>query len=83
MVENKDVTIEDINNLVKLINAQYLRKGFITARAFISEGKFDGTLKIELMEAHIGKLAIDGNKYNREQFLLIDQPLEYAAIFFS
>lgn len=69
LVENKDVTIEDINNLVKLINAQYLKKGIITARAFISEGKFDGTLKIELMEAHIGKLAIDGNKYNREWYL--------------
>lgn len=69
LVEKKDVTIEDINNLVKLINAQYLKKGFITARAFITEGKLEGVLKIELMEAHIGKLAIDGNKYNREWYL--------------
>ena len=69
LVEKKDVTIEDINNLVKLINAQYLKKGYITARAFITEGKLDGVLKIELMEAHIGKLAIDGNKYNREWYL--------------
>ena len=69
LVEKKDVTIEDINNLVKLINTQYLKKGFITARAFITEGKLEGVLKIELMEAHIGKLAIDGNKYNREWYL--------------
>ena len=69
LLEKKDVTIEDINNLVKLINAQYLKKGFITARAFITEGKLEGVLKIELMEAHIGKLAIDGNKYNREWYL--------------
>ncbi|MBO6280889.1 MAG: ShlB/FhaC/HecB family hemolysin secretion/activation protein, partial [Alphaproteobacteria bacterium] len=69
LIEEKDVTIEDINNLVKLINAQYLKKGFITARAFITEGKLDGVLKIELMEAHIGKLAIDGNKYNRDWYL--------------
>ncbi|MBQ9271844.1 MAG: ShlB/FhaC/HecB family hemolysin secretion/activation protein [Alphaproteobacteria bacterium] len=69
LVEKKDVTIEDINNLVKLINSQYLKKGFITARAFITEGKLEGVLKIELMEAHIGKLAIDGNKYNREWYL--------------
>ena len=47
LVEKKDVTIEDINNLIKLINAQYLKKGFI----------------------HIGKLAISGNKYNREWYL--------------
>ena len=69
LAEGKDVTIEDINNLVKLINAQYLKKGIITARAFISEGKLEGVLKIELMEAHIGKLAIEGNKYNREWYL--------------
>ncbi len=69
LVEKKDVTIEDINNLIKLINAQYLKKGYITARAFITEGKLEGVLKIELMEAHIGKLAIDGNKYNREWYL--------------
>ena len=69
LIEKKDVTIEDINNLVKLINAQYLKKGFITARAFITEGKLDGVLKIELMEAHIGKFAIDGNKYNRDWYL--------------
>ncbi len=69
LVEKKDVTIEDINNLIKLINAQYLKKGYITARAFITEGKLEGVLKIELMEAHIGKLAISGNKYNREWYL--------------
>ena len=69
LVEKKDVTAEDINNLINLINAQYLKKGFITARAFITEGKLEGVLKIELMEAHIGKLAIDGNKYNREWYL--------------
>ena len=69
LIEEKDVTIEDINNLVKLINAQYLKKGIITARAFIAEGKFDGVLKIELMEAHIGKFDVEGNKYNREWYL--------------
>lgn len=69
LVEKKDVTIEDINNLVNLINAQYLKKGFITARAFITEGKLEGVLKIELMEAHIGKLNIEGNKYNRQWYL--------------
>ena len=69
LAEGKDVTIEDINNLVQLINAQYLKKGIITARAFIAEGKLEGVLKIELMEAHIGELTIDGNKYNREWYL--------------
>lgn len=69
LVENKDVTEEDVNNLIQLINAQYLKKGIITARAFITEGELQGVLKIELMEAHIGKLSINGNKNNRTWYL--------------
>lgn len=69
LVEKKDITIEDINNLIKIINNQYLKKGIITARAYITEEKFEGVLKIELMEAHIGKLTVDGNKYNKTWYL--------------
>lgn len=70
LVQGKDVTSEDINNFIDIINAQYLKKGVITARAYITEGKInDGILKIELMEAHIGKLSVDGNKYNKEWYL--------------
>lgn len=70
LLDDKDATIEDINNIVNLINAQYAKKGIITARAFIKDGKLnDGILKIELMEAHVGKLEVSGNKYNRAWFL--------------
>ena len=69
LMEGKDVTAEDVNNFVQLINAQYLKKGVITARAFVAEGKLEGVLKIELMEAHIGKLDIEGNKYNKSWYL--------------
>ena len=70
LLQDKDATAEDINNLIHLINEQYLKKGVVTARAYVTEGTLnDGVLKIELMEAHIGKLAIDGNKYNREWYL--------------
>lgn len=70
LLKDKDATVEDINNLINLINARYLKKGIITARAFIEEGSLNGgVLKIELMEAHIGKLEITGNKYNYTWFL--------------
>ncbi len=70
LLQNKDATAEDINNMINLINAQYIKKGIITARAFITDGSLnDGILKIELMEAHIGKLEISGNKYNHTWFL--------------
>ena len=70
LLKDKEATAEDINNMISLINAQYIKKGIVTARAFIEEGSLnDGVLKIELMEAHIGKLEISGNKYNRTWFL--------------
>ena len=70
LLQGKDVTSEDINNFVNIINEQYLKKGVITARAYITEGKInDGILKIELMEARIGKLSVDGNEYNKEWYL--------------
>ena len=70
LLQDKDVTAEDINNLIGLINQQYFKKGVVTARAYVTEGTLnDGVLKIELMEAHIGKLTIDGNKYNRTWYL--------------
>ena len=69
LLKNKEATAEDINNMITLINAQYIKKGIVTARAFIEEGSLnDGVLKIELMEAHIGKLEISG-KYNHTWFL--------------
>ena len=70
LLKDKEITAEDINNMITLINAQYIKKGIVTARAFIEEGSLnDGVLKIELMEAHIGKLEISGNKYNQTWFL--------------
>ncbi len=70
LLENKEATAEDINNMINLINTWYIKKGIVTARAFIEEGNLnDGILKIELMEAHIGKLEITGNKYHHTWFL--------------
>ena len=70
LLQGKDATAEDINNFINILNEQYLKKGIITARAFVKEGSLNGgVLQIELMEAHIGELEIDGLKYNREWFI--------------
>ena len=41
LLEGKDVTEEDLNNFVDLINTQYAKKGIITARAFITESNLN------------------------------------------
>lgn len=68
LVEGKNLTAEDINNFVNIINEQYAKKNIITAKAIL-ESLQDGVLKIELMEARIGKIIVEGNKYNRKWFL--------------
>lgn len=68
LVEGQSVTAEDINNFVALINEQYAKRHILTARATL-ESLDSGVLKIELMEARIGQIHVDGNKYNRKWFL--------------
>lgn len=70
LVENKSVTAEDLNNLTYLINTQYRKKNFITAKAYIPASTLKGgALHIELLEAKIGKIIVEKNKYNRTFFL--------------
>ena len=68
LLEGQNVTAEDINNFIDIINSQYAKKKIITARAIL-ESFEDGVLKIELMEARIGSIQIEGNKFNRKWFL--------------
>lgn len=70
LVENKSVTSEDLNNLIYLIDAQYRKKNVITAKAYIPASTLKGgALRIELLEAKIGKIIVEDNKYNRTFFL--------------
>ena len=70
LVENKDLTAEDINNYINLINTQYLKKNCITAKAYIPATELKGgTLHVELLEARIGRIIVENNKYNRTFFL--------------
>lgn len=68
IAEGQLLTAEDINNYLALINAQYAKKNIYTARAML-ESLEGGVLKIELMEARIGKVYVEGNKFNRKWFL--------------
>ncbi len=68
VAEGQDLTAEDINNFIDLINKLYAKKNIITARAYL-ESLEGGILKIELMEARIGDITVEGNRFNRKWFL--------------
>ncbi len=70
LAEGQNLTAEDLDNFIKIINKQYQKKGIITARAYLNEGAYkSGVLKIELMEAKIGEIFVEGNRFNRQWFL--------------
>ena len=70
LAEGQNLTAEDIDNLIGIINKQYIKKGIITAKAFLNPGALkSGVLTIELMEARVGEVIVVGNKFNRKWFL--------------
>ena len=70
LAEGQNLTAEDLDNLIKIINNQYQKRGIITARAYLNQGALkSGVLTIELMEARIGDIIVVGNKFNRKWFL--------------
>jgi len=70
LVSGKDVTAEDLNNLIYVINEQYKKKNCITAKAYMPVNNLEGgVLKIELLEAKIGDIKVEGNTFNRKFFL--------------
>jgi hemolysin activation/secretion protein len=68
LVEGQELTAEDLNNFIKIINNQYSKKNVITARATL-ESLSGGVLKVELMEAKIGNITVEGNRFNRKWYL--------------
>ena len=70
LAEGQNLTAEDLDNLIRIINNQYKKKGIITAKAYLNHGALkSGVLTIELMEAKIGEVTVTGNKFNRTWFL--------------
>lgn len=53
----KPTTFADVRTLAQNLNALYLAKGHITARAFVPSQKIaDGVLKVQLIEARLARL---------------------------
>lgn len=67
----KSVTINDLKGIINEINKVYVKKGFITARAFLPPQTVkNGTVDIKLVEGHIGNINIEGNKWTRRNYII-------------
>jgi len=69
-LEGKNVFISDIQKVVDEINYTYALKGFVTARAFLTEQTIDnGAVKITLVEGKTGQISVQDNKWTKNSYI--------------
>ena len=65
-----NVSFEQLQEIVEKINKLYLKKGFVTARAYIPEQTVENNkVKIELLEGKVGQIKIKGNRWTRTSYI--------------
>ena len=67
---NKNLTMEQLKEIVQRINKLYLSYGFVTARAFVPEQTIDdGVVKIKLVEGKVGDVIVLDSKWTKPKFI--------------
>ena len=61
--EGRQISLPELKNVAKMITRLYQTKGYLTSRAFIPPQEIvDGTVVIEILEAKLGEVRVEGNK---------------------
>ncbi len=69
--ENSVLKLADIQKLVDKITSVYVKKGYFTSRAYLPKQEIlDGVLKINIIEAKIGKIQLNNQSHVSDGFLL-------------
>lgn len=67
----QNVTINDLKNAVNEINKIYVKKGYVTARAFLPPQTVkSGIIQIKLVEGHVGDVYVEGNRWTKRNYIL-------------
>lgn len=70
-VTGREVTIQELFDMIGALNAQYKAKGCVTCQAFLPPQKVEGgTVEIRLVEGKLGNVTIEGATYIRDRFFL-------------
>ena len=66
----REVSLQDLYDLVEKINALYEKKGFLTCRAFLPPQRIhDGEVAIRLVEGKTGTVSVQGNQHTRTDYI--------------
>ncbi len=67
---HKPVSINDLEDLRKLITHYYIDKGYVTSGATFPPNPLQGkTLRIKIIEGRLGEMRIEGNEWLREGYV--------------
>lgn len=93
--DGREQTLANLQAMVAAINAEYRRRGVVTAQALIPpQNVSTGTVQIRLVEGHVGAIHVDGNVSTAGDYItdrislkpgdLVDLPvLEDDLLFFN
>lgn len=74
--EGREVTLQDLNKIVTDFNSFYKSHGYITALAILPPQKVvNGRVRIQLVEARLGKVVIKDNRYTRASYFTDRLPI--------
>jgi hemolysin activation/secretion protein len=73
---NRELNIYQLLDLVNEINELYATEARVIARAVLPKQKVtDGVVKIQLIEARLGKMQVEGNQHTRDSYIKERVPL--------
>lgn len=66
----RDVTMQDLYEMVGRINALYVERGYITCRAFLqAQTIHDGQVHLDLIEGKTGEVTIEGDRSTNKGYI--------------
>jgi len=67
---NRELTLEEMNEVADLVTMAYQEKGYILARAYVPEQEIeDGVLKIAIVEGDVDKIEVTGTRYYNKRVI--------------
>ncbi len=77
----KEVTLDQLYQMVNEVNEVYRKKGYTVCRAFLPEQTIkDGIAKVTLVEGKTGKIVLDNVRFTRKSYVISRTGLKHGTV---
>jgi hemolysin activation/secretion protein len=67
---DRELTLDDMNEVANLVTGEYQERGYILARAYVPEQEItEGVLQIAILEGDVGEVKVSGQRYYNERVI--------------